>query len=362
MLITRLELQNFRNYAQQQLEFGKGANVIYGNNAQGKTNLIEALYLFAFGRSFRTGQDKELIRFGADAARLTVHFTDRQRENVIEFIIRSDRKKQIKINGVSISRLGELIGRLSAVLFYPEELNLIKAGPSLRRRFLDIAISQLWPKYYYILSKYNKILLQRNHLIKKIKFQGASADTLPVWNEKLAEYGAELIRYRTTYAGELAQYLSNVHTTLSGEQLILDYRAKITDKADFLQKLEQNFKRELERGATLTGPHRDDFELYINGLDAKVYASQGQQRTCVLSLKIAQADMMFEKLGEYPVLLLDDIMSELDATRRRFLLEKISGRQVILTCTDPESVHNPILRRFYVENGTINLSNHTEIT
>ncbi len=353
MRIERLTLQNFRNYTAQEVTFHPGVNVIYGGNAQGKTNLIEALYYFAFGKSFRTTQDKELIRFGEDATHITVTFADRSREQTIDAVVRRDRKKQVRVNGVNLSRLGELVGRLGVVLFYPEELSLVKEGPSHRRRFLDIAISQARPNYYHLLSRYQKTLEQRNTLLKKIKLRGYSADTMPVWNEKLAEYGWGLIQYRREYVARLAEYARAVHAELSGETLAVSYRSKLESQVDFLEKLSSNLSKELEQGATLYGPHRDDLDLLINDLDAKVYASQGQQRTCVLSLKIAQADFMGDMLGEYPVLLLDDIMSELDLSRRRFLLEKIRDKQVIVTCTDGELISGVGGKRFYVQNGTV---------
>lgn len=338
MRIEHLSLKNFRNYTAEEFSFIPQTNILYGENAQGKTNALEALYLFSIGKSFRTPQDRELIRFGEDAARAELVFSDAKRRQKIEIILRCDRKKQIKINGVVIHKLSELVGRLNVVLFCPEELGLVKEGPNVRRRFVDIALSQLRPNYYHLLGLYHKVLEQRNSLIRKIKYENASAlsDTMPVWNEKLAAYGVQVCTYRREFLKSLEEYAKKVHREISGEDLGMEYRTRVGTKEEFLEKLNSNFARELEQGYTLYGPHRDDLFLTVGGRDAKSFASQGQQRTIVLSLKLAQADFLFEETGEYPVLLLDDIMSELDAGRRAYLAKKIVDKQVVLTCTDIE--------------------------
>lgn len=352
MFIKSLRLQNFRNYSDQRLEFDPTTNVFCGGNAQGKTNLLEALYLFSMGKSFRTQQDAELIRFGEDYTRAELVFCDRNREQTVEIIILRDRKKQIKINGLSISKLSELIGNLHVVLFYPEELGLVKDGPYARRRFMDVALSQLRPAYYHTLGQYHRTLEQRNKLIKKIRFSESDAmrETVFVWNEKLADYGMELVSYRTAFMEEMQALARQAHFEASKEELTLSYRPRFTDKQAFLEKLESSFAREVEQGCTLYGPHRDDFEIYINGKEAKSFGSQGQQRSAVLSLKLAQADLLFKEYGEYPILLLDDIMSELDKERRAYLAGRIPDKQVFITCTDLDG----LLERgkvFAVSNG-----------
>lgn len=336
MYIKSLILQNFRNYKEQALTFHQGTNVFYGRNAQGKTNLLEALYLFSMGKSFRTHQDGDLISFGEPYTKASLCFCDRNRENTLEIIILRDKKKQIKINGVTIQKLGELIGHLNVVLFYPEELGLVKEGPYIRRRFMDVALSQLRPSYYHALGRYHRILEQRNKLIKKIRFSDEKglSDTIGIWNEKLSDYGMELYRYRREFMGRMQALAQKVHFEASGETLCLSYKPRFSDKQEFLEKLEESFDRELEQGCSLYGPHRDDFEVYINEKEAKVFGSQGQQRSAVLSLKLAQADLLYEEYGEYPVLLLDDIMSELDQSRRAYLAGKIPDKQVFITCTD----------------------------
>ena len=356
MYVKRLSLQNFRNYRSEEIVFGSGTNILYGDNAQGKTNALEALYLFSIGKSFRTPQDRDMILFGEEATRVELEFADAQRNNTIEITIRRDRKKQIKVNGVGIHKLSELVGKLNVVLFCPEELGLVKEGPNVRRRFLDIAVSQLRPKYYYLLGRYNKVLEQRNKLIKKIRFQGEGglADTMFVWNEKLADYGAEIIRYRLEFVEKLGGFAKKVHHEVSGEALTLEYRTKYADRAALLEKLGASLPRELEAGYTLYGPHRDDLNLFIEEKDAKNFASQGQQRSVVLSLKLAQADLLFEETDEYPVLLLDDIMSELDAGRRAYLVQKIYNKQVVITCTDIDRLlQDGQANEIHIQNGAV---------
>ncbi len=356
MYIEHLSLKNFRNYENEEFSFIPGTNILYGQNAQGKTNVLEALYFFSIGKSFRTPQDRELIWFGADFSRAELTFSDRKRSQKIEIILRRDRKKQIKVGGVVIQKLSELVGTLQVVLFCPEELSLVKEGPYVRRRFIDIALSQLRPNYYRLLSSYHKVLEQRNHLIKKIKFQGNTAlsDTMSVWDEKLSEYGVEIVRYRSDFIGKLEGFAQKVHAEICPETLGIEYRTRVTTKEDFLEKLSSGIERELEQGCTLFGPHRDDILLTVDGREAKTFASQGQQRTIVLALKLAQADLLFEETGEYPILLLDDIMSELDAGRRAYLAKKIQDKQVIITCTDVEpNLSAGQTKTIHIENGRI---------
>ena len=272
--------------------------------------------------------------------RITVLFENNIRENEIEIVVRRDRKKQIKINGVPITKMGELIGLFSVVLFSPDELNLTKGSPHARRRFLDIAVSQMRPKYYHILRRYNKILEQRNNLIKKIRFSKDESlkATIGIWNEKLAEYGMSIISYRNRFVEKLSKYAREIHKEISGDDFEIRYKASFETKEQFFEKLTNSFSKELEQGFTLYGPHRDDLDIITNGKDIKIYGSQGQHRSAVLALKLAQADLFFEDTGEYPVLLLDDIMSELDSERRSYLAGKICDKQVIITCTDAEDM------------------------
>ena len=356
MYVKELRLSGFRNYKEESFSFCSGTNIIYGNNAQGKTNALEAVYLFSIGKSFRTQQDRELIRFDETFTKIDVCFDDAQRENEIEIVVRRDRKKQIKINGVPINKMGELIGCFTVVLFSPDELNLTKGSPNARRRFLDIAVSQMRPKYYHLLRRYNKVLEQRNNLIKKLRHTNDETlkETLGVWNEKLSDYGMAVVTYRKKFVEALKTYAKEIHLEISGEEFGLAYKTGFSSKEEFLEKLNHSLNRELEMGFTLYGPHRDDLDIDIGGKDIKTYGSQGQHRSAVLALKLAQADLIFEDTGEYPVLLLDDIMSELDAGRRSYLSGKIKNKQVIITCTDaedlPESANAKLI---HIENGKI---------
>lgn len=340
MYVKELRLNCFRNYNDETFKFCPETNIIHGNNAQGKTNALEAVYLFSIGKSFRTQQDRELISFDEANTKIEVLFEDKTRENHIEITVRRDRRKQIKINGVPISKMGELIGLFTVVLFSPDELNLTKGSPNARRRFLDIAVSQMRPKYYHILRRYNRILEQRNNLIKKLKKTNDKSlkDTLCVWNEKLADYGMAVVTYRKQFVGDLREYAKMIHKEISGEDFEVVYKTSFSSKEEFLEKLNSSLSREVEVGFTLFGPHRDDLDIYTDGKDIKTYGSQGQHRSAVLALKLAEADMMYEDSGEYPVLLLDDIMSELDSERRAYLSSKIKDKQVIITCTDVDDL------------------------
>ena len=340
MYIKKLHLKNFRNYKDEIISFTPKTNILCGDNAQGKTNALEALYMFAFGKPFRTQQDRETIMLGEDYTKIELIYCDAYRDNTIEIIILKDRKKQIKINGVNITKLSELLSKLYVVLFFPEELGLIKEGPYVRRRFLDVALSAARPKYYHLLGKYNKILEQRNNLIKKmrLKQEGALSDTLKVWNESLCSYAMEICAYRTEYVEKLCCGAKKIHFEATGEELSIFYKTRFKTKEEMLFKLESSFQREIEQGCTLYGPHRDDIDIIIDEKDAKLFASQGQQRSAVLSLKLAQAEILYNETGEYPVLLLDDILSELDEKRRAFLVKKIPDKQVIITCAGVDKV------------------------
>lgn len=356
MFVKKLKLSGFRNYKSEEFEFVPATNILYGNNAQGKTNALEALYLFSIGKSFRTQQDRELINFDESYTRLYVEFEDAVRTNEIEIVIRRDRKKQIKINDIPISKMGDLIGKFCVILFSPDELNLTKGSPHARRRFLDIALSQMRPKYYHVLRRYNKVLEQRNNLIKKLKFapNNSAKETLFVWNEKLAEYGTAIIEYRKNFVEKLYEFSKIIHQEISGEEFEIKYKAAFATKEEFKEKLDSSIDKEIEQGFTLYGPHRDDLDIYTDGKDIKTYGSQGQHRSAVLALKLAQADMAYEELGEYPVLLLDDIMSELDSVRRSYLVGKIKNKQVIITCTDADEIGiTDDANLIHIDNGAI---------
>ena len=361
MYIKTLILENFRNYKKEQIVLSPETNVFYGANAQGKTNILEACYLFSHGRSHRAKYDTELIKFGEKLFNLNAVFEDSLREYNAFMRINKEGKKLIKINNVPITKLSMLMSYLNVVMFSPEDLELIKGSPSVRRRFIDEAISQLYPNYLVNLIDYNKALVQKNALLKNLKFSGAKNDTmLSVWNEQLANTGGVIQRYRNDFLKNLAEFSRNIHKEITKEEFELLYvpniacedMEKITE--EFFKKLESAQEREIEAGLSQYGIQRDDFKITLNAKEARVYGSQGQQRTCVLTLKLAETEYIKSVKGEYPVLLLDDIMSELDIKRRRYLLEKITGKQVLITCTDidvmKDTKNNKI---FKISNGKI---------
>lgn len=358
MRVNNLSVLNFRNYEREDITFGSGTNVIYGNNAQGKTNLLEAVYLFSHGKSHRTKADSELIKFGTQFSKIALDFADKDRNYRAVMQLLPGGKKSVKINNAPITRLSMLMSYLNVVMFSPEDIELIKGAPQLRRKFLDEAISQLYPVYLKTLISYHKNLAQKNALLKKLKFSGKRDDpTLSVWNEQLAEDGSKISEARKSFIEEIGRFAHESHYNITGEELEVVYAPSVEcdaqDKASFLAKLEAAAEREIENGSSLYGIQRDDMRLFINEKEVKVFASQGQQRTAVLSLKLAQMENINFVRGEYPVLLLDDIMSELDFSRRRFLTEKIRDKQVLITCTDPVEIKNENTDAFFVENGRV---------
>ncbi|MGE4283116.1 MAG: DNA replication/repair protein RecF [Clostridia bacterium] len=365
MYVENLKLNNYRNYENADIEFSKGVNIIYGNNAQGKTNILESIYLFATGKSHRTNKDKELIRFGHDYADINMSFMSRNYSNDFEMLLFQNQKKRIKKNGVPIHKLRDLMGSFNAVMFSPEDLNLIKEGPAQRRKFLDVCISQMRPAYFYILQQYIKILEQRNNLLKKISKQRSLSETLFIWDEKLVEYGAKIILYRMSFIKRLTNVAKKIHQdiTRNMEQLEIEYLPNVlfkeTDqlaeiKKAFKQILNESITREIDSGVTLVGPHRDDVSFIINNISVKHFGSQGQQRTVVLSLKMAEMEFMKEDIGEYPVLLLDDIMSELDIHRQDYIIRSIENKQVFITCTSIERFNINKKAAFYkINNGIV---------
>lgn len=341
MYIKSLTVENFRNYDYENIEFLPTTNVFYGNNAQGKTNLLEAVYLFSHGRSHRAHSDLELIKFGKEFYSLSLTFADSLREYKTDIRFTNDKKKQIKINNVPITKLSMLMNYLNVVIFSPEDLDLVKGSPARRRNFCDEALSQMYPKYLSALINYHKALVQKNSLLKKLRLSGDSKDAmLSCWNEQLASYGAVIYNERMAFLKKIEELAKSVHKDITGEDLSLEYISGIKLREptteEFLAVLEKNQKREIEQGASLIGIQRDDFKIMINSNEARIFGSQGQQRTCVLSLKIAETEYIKTIKDEYPVLLLDDIMSELDINRRKYLWECITDKQVIMTCTDTD--------------------------
>ena len=359
MQIKKLFLENFRNYEREEIVFKDGLNVLFGKNAQGKTNCAEAVFYLCTGTSLRIRNDKQLIKIGSDRARIKADAENRYGKVSVEAEI-SETKREIRINGNKISKNADLMGHLNSVFFSPGELRLIQDGPDERRRFMNVSISQTSPAYYTALLRYNKILDQRNALLKNFDVNMV-LETLPVWDEQLCKYAAVIIKKRRDFIEKLSPYAKEMHAFLTdgAEELTVtpdkNYQGTEEEIAErLLKKLESGYEKDLRLGFTTVGPHRDDLEVTLSGIDAKAYGSQGQQRTCALSLKLAEVQIFKELSGEYPVLVLDDVMSELDLRRRRKLLQKIDGMQTILTCTHAERVlYGADSHRIKVENGHI---------
>ena len=346
MVIKNIYLENFRNYENQKLSFDENKNVFYGANGQGKTNVIEAIYYFCTCKSFRSNYDREVIKFGKDFSHIRMDFVAKGRDNTADIYITD--KKSVKVNGVNLEKLSELIGITNMVIFTPEHLNLIKDGPGIRRNFLDVFISQIKPNYFNYLINYYKVLKQRNNVIKNKKM----ISTIDVWNEKLSEYGVLLCKYRDEALKEIDK---NIKKYQSYENLDIVYNPSVkddfSDKENFIKKLELSLEKDIEKGITLIGPHRDDFDVLQDKKSLRKYGSQGQTRSAVLKIKLAECEIIKNITGEEPVLLLDDVLSELDKSRREYFTHNIHGRQVIITCTDKNLTYDGKGNYFYVEEG-----------
>lgn len=359
MYISSLSLSNFRNYTSEKITFSPHTNVIYGDNAQGKTNILEAVYLFSQGRSHRARTDRELIKFGEEFSNLSLDFHDKDRDYTAAVRLIKNGKKNIKVNHVQITKLSMLMNYLNAVMFSPEDLELVKGSPSARRRFIDSSISQLYPRYLTALIDYHKALGQKNSLLKTLKYKGARSDVmLSVWNEQLAIEGSKIMEYRREFTELLNKFASETQAEISGEKLKITYSSGIkiteTDKSSIFKYLERNQRREIDLASAQVGVQRDDLSITVDTKDARTYCSQGQQRTAALSMKIAEADYIRHIKGEYPVLLLDDIMSELDINRRSYLSQKIRDKQVLITSTDTDLAKSTSdTKLIHVENGKI---------
>lgn len=337
MYATYLSLINFRNYKRQDVLFCPFVNIVIGQNAQGKTNLLESLYLCGVGKSPRTSKDKEMIMFGADAAQVKVTIQKKYGKDEVRIILDKNTNKKIAIRGMPITKIGELMGVVGVVFFSPDEMSIVKAAPADRRRFMDIALSQISKNYFYLLSRYNRIVAQRNKLLKS---QFISEDALIPWDMQLCETAALIIKTRRGFIDQLSNFAAKEHAFLTEnrEELKLNYESvpgntKEEIKENLLKEITLNRERDLRLGVTSVGPHKDDFGIFINQIDVRKFGSQGQQRTAALSLKLAEASLSNQEKGEPPILLLDDVMGELDPNRQRMLLKRINGLQSIITCT-----------------------------
>lgn len=340
MEITSLRLTNYRNYAEQEIELRPGINVLTGGNAQGKTNMLEAVRLCSIGRSHRTSRDRELIREGEEQARVELMWQKRDGSHDLAALIPASSAKQMRVDGKLLRRSGELMGNIATVLFAPEDLTLVKSGPGERRRFIDMELSQLRPVYYYTLQRYNRALKQRNNLLREMASRPDLAATLDSWDGLLIAEGAQIVRMRAEFIAMLDSHARAHHGHITGgaEELTCQYVSGIDPQdaeRSMARGLDAARRRDMMLCSTTFGPHRDDLRLEIDGRDVRAFGSQGQQRTAALSLKLSELSVMYSECGEWPILLLDDVMSELDPQRRRMLLDCISGVQTIVTCTDP---------------------------
>lgn len=364
MIVESLKLQNYRNYEYLNMNFDEKINIIYGDNAQGKTNILESMYVCATSKSHRGSKDREIIRFDNDESHIKVNVKKNDMNYRIDMHLKKNKPKGIAVNGIPIKRAVELFGILNIVFFSPEDLNIIKNGPSERRRFIDMELSQLDKIYLDCLINYNKVVNQRNSLLKEYAFSGREdiISSLDIWDMQLVKYGNDVIKSREKFVKEINDLVKSIHTKLSGdrEQLEIIYEPCVKEQ-DFESELVRVRDRDLKFKCTNIGPHKDDMCFLINGMDVRKYGSQGQQRTAALSLKLAEIELVKQIIHDTPVMFLDDVLSELDSRRQNFLLDSIGNIQTMITCTGlDEFINNrfSINKIFKVVNGTVSSMEH----
>lgn len=360
MYVKYLNLVNFRNYNNLSLQLCNGTNLFIGDNAQGKTNILEALYYSSIGKSHRTNKDKELINWDCQDGYISAYVAKKRLDKKIDIKIFKDGRKAININSIKINKLQDLVGILNVVMFSPEDLNIVKDSPSHRRKFLDIELCKLDKKYYYALSSYKKVLLERNMILKKY----SNIDMIDIYDIKLSEYGSYILKKRIKYIEKLNEYADSIHSdiTQGRESIRFEYLMQLKEsdnlKENLYNLIKSNRNKDIEKKVTSVGPHRDDFSILINNIDVKTFGSQGQQRTSVLTIKFASLNIIKEIIGEYPLLLLDDVLSELDIKRQEYILKSIEEMQTLITCTGIVDIKKHLkdqnIKVFNVENGTIN--------
>lgn len=360
MKLKNLQLVNYRNYDKLYIEFNDRINLLLGSNGQGKTNIVEAIYLLAFGKSFRTNRDRELIKFNTENLYVGGGYEKNDRKGMVEIAI-NKAKKGIKVNKIPIIKLAELLGNINVVIFSPEDLRLVKDGPKIRRSFIDREISQIVPGYYGLLTGYNKILANRNKLLKNIN---PDLNLLDVYDESLADYGSKIFMFRKKFIERIAEISKDMHSRLTDNkedlnviyksQIQLDEESSVKDK--FLSILKDKRKHDLDMRISGYGIHKDDILIQINGLDVRLYGSQGQQRTASISLKLSEIELINREVGEYPLLILDDVFSELDEKRQKLLVDNLKDVQMFITTA--EYLHKNVLDMnnttvFYIDNGKV---------
>lgn len=339
MIVKKLEFRNFRNIEILSLSGFEDMNVICGENAQGKTNLLEGIWLFTGAKSFRSSKDSSFIKFGCEKANLKLEFSAQGIDNDAEITVTEHR--DAVFNGSSLKSPSQLAGKFTATVFSPADLSLVIGGPAVRRRFLDLAIGQLYPSYINILKSYMRAVTQRNRIIKDFKYDSSLSIMLDVFESEIAENGKKIIEFRKKYISMLSEFLPRVYSGLSGGRELLETEYLPVCGADKLkERLEASRKTDMLTGSTSAGPHRDELDFKINHISARVFGSQGQKRSVALAVKLAEAEVINRITGEYPVFLLDDVMSELDPARQNYILNHIKGLQSFLTCCDPSNIAN----------------------
>ena len=361
MIINSIELSNFRNYENLSMQFHPKTNILYGDNAQGKTNILEAIYVAATTKSHKGSKDKELIKMDQSESHIRLRNEKDEMIHIIDMHIKKNKSKGIAINGIPIRKSSELVGLVHVVFFSPEDLGIIKNGPGERRRFIDMELCQIDKIYLYNLTKYNKILMQRNNLLKQIRFNAELLDTLSIWDKQLVIYGKNIIDRRIEFINQLNSIIFNIHKKLSGgkEELVIQYDSNVSSEL-FEKKLEDSIDRDINLKMTNVGPHRDDILFLVKDIDIRKFGSQGQQRTAALSLKLAEIELLKRITKQSPILLLDDVLSELDRSRQNYLLDSIRDIQTIITCTGLEEFVNnriEINKIFRVVEGTVTEEN-----
>lgn len=361
MIIKSLELLDYRNYESLKMNFDQGINILYGDNAQGKTNILEAIYVSATTKSHKGSKDKEIINFDKEEAHIRTYLEKENVETRVDMHLRKNKSKGIAIDGQKIKKAADLMGLLNVVFFSPEDLSIIKDGPAERRRFADMELCQLDSFYLYNLNHYNKIIGQRNKLLKDMYFQPELKETLNIWDSQLVSFGSKIIERREQFVKQLGDIIFDIHKKLSGgkEELVIAYEPDVSIE-DFEKQMKYNQDKDIRLKQTTTGPHRDDFSFVVNGVDIRKYGSQGQQRTAALSLKLSEIELVKKISKDTPVLLLDDVLSELDSNRQNYLLNSIGNIQTIISCTGlDEFINNrfEINKIFKVTNGTVNCEN-----
>lgn len=354
MIIKNIKLENFRNYRELDIDFHPQVNLFLGENAQGKTNLLEAIYFTSIGKSFRTTKDRDLIYFDEEFCRVAVSY-ERDVEGDISIAIGRDGKRVGRVNGIKIEKTSQLMDHVLAVIFSPEDLKIVKEDPDRRRRFIDRELCQLKLSYYRNLNRYNKVLLQRNAYLKEEEIKESA---LEIWDEHLYMYGEKLIQDRDEFIKKLDVISRDIHQgiTEGGEELIVKYAPNIHPGEDYASAISESLDTDRMRGNTARGPHRDDFEVFIDGKNVRNFGSQGQQRTAALSIKLAEIALIREEKKESPILLLDDVFSELDSSRQRYLIDYLEGLQIFITGADisPQVIKSfPKGKTFFIEGGEI---------